>query len=405
MINKNHKLKIIISTSIIVITGISIFYFKSTISKENLIVKINKIYYSQFENEEYRSEFKEIMYKNYKILCNEESEIVLPLLFSYLDKMELEATEFFGYLPKSKLTIQLDFDKEIYIKRLSIGDPQRDSSGYYNSTLNTIYMNVEDVFREIIHNLPKIKENDDGSFIIQSMSFKERFFNLYYNYIIENFLKDNDLNKEVFPIWFISGLREYYSFMAEPIYEESVFLSLEQLNDSNIWIEYSESEENSNLFAQSTYLIHKIIQLNGKKSVNNIIEKCKTNTFEKSFNEVMRISLDEFENNVSTSYNIYDSEYYAISSTDINDYIDVKIQCLEEYIKNNESDIRAYEFLCTLYEVNSGFEKTVSFLKDSIEKYPEEAILWRRLAIVYENNNMIDLANECYAKEELLGDK
>lgn len=405
MINKNHKLKIIIGTSIIVITGISIFYFKSTISKENLIVKISKIYYSQFENDEYRSEFKEIMYKNYKILCNEESEIVLPLLFSYLDKMELEATEFFGYLPKSKLTIQLDFDKEIYKKRLSIGDPQKDSSGYYNSKLNTIYMNVEDVFREIIHNLPKIKENDDGSFIIQSMSFKERFFNLYYNYIIENFLKDNDLNKEVFPIWFITGLREYYSFIAEPIYEESVFLSLEELNDSNIWIEYSESEENSKLFAQSTYLIHKIIQLNGKKAVNDIIEKCKTNTFEKSFNEVMGISLDEFENKVSTSYNIYDSEYYAISSTDINDYIDVKIQCLEEYIKNNESDIRAYEFLCTLYEVNSGFEKTVLFLKDSIEKYPEEAILWRRLAIVYENNNMIDLANECYAKEELLGDK
>ena len=63
MINKNHKLKIIIGTSIIVITGISIFYFKSTISKENLIVKISKIYYSQFENDEYRSEFKEIMYK------------------------------------------------------------------------------------------------------------------------------------------------------------------------------------------------------------------------------------------------------------------------------------------------------------------------------------------------------
>ena len=94
---------------------------------------------------------------------------------------------------------------------MSIGDPQKDAAGYYNTTLNIIYMNVEDIFREIIHNLPKVEEYDDGSFVIQSMNFKEKLFNLYYNYLIENFLKDNDLNKEYFPIWFINGLREYYS--------------------------------------------------------------------------------------------------------------------------------------------------------------------------------------------------
>lgn len=67
--------------------------------------------------------------------------------------------------------------------------------------------------------------------------------------------------------------------------------------------------------------------------------------------------------------------------------------------------MRAYEFLCTLYETNSEFEKTIEFLKDSIEKHPTQSILWRRLAIVYENNNMLDLASKCYAKEKLLEDK
>ena len=174
-----HKKKIIIGTSIAII-GMGIFYVNGTNGKEAIKHKINKLYYSQFENKEYRNRFKETLYKNYKILHNEESEIVLPLLFSYLDKMEVKATELLGYIPKSELTIQLDFDKQIFQERLSIGDPQKDAAGYYNTTLNIIYMNVEDIFREIIHNLPKVEEYDDGSFVIQSMNFKEKLFNLYY---------------------------------------------------------------------------------------------------------------------------------------------------------------------------------------------------------------------------------
>lgn len=399
-----YKKKIIIRTSLVIIVGMGIAYANSTPGKEFIKYKINKIYYSQFEDKEYKNNFKETLYKNYKILHNEEVEIALPLLFSYLDKIEVKSNEILGYIPKEELTIQLDFDKEIFQERLSIGDTQRHGAGYYNKTLNTIYMNVEDVFREIINNLPKIRENDD-SFVIQSMSFKEKLFNLYYNYLLDNLFKDNNLNEQYFPIWFINGLNEYYCSLVEPIYEASIFLPLKELDNSNVWIEASKSEENSKLFAQSTYLIHKIIQFNGEKSIGDIFEKCKINTFEESFNEVMGISLDEFESEVSKSYNIYDSEYYAINTNDINDYIDIKIQCLEEYIKNNENDMRAYEFLCTLYETNSGFEKTIEFLKDSIEKHPTQSILWRRLAIVYENNNMLDLASECYAKEKLLEDK
>ena len=400
MINKNqkHKIKLIIGTSIVVVMGIGIFYANTTRGKEGIKIKINEIYYSQFEDEEYKNQLKEIEYKNYKILHNEESKVVLPLLFSYLDEMELKADKFFGYIPKSELTIQLDYNKDVFKERLSIGDPQRDSSGYYNTTLNTIYMNVEDVFRDVIRDMRKVEEFDDGSFVMQSMSFKERLFNLYYNHVIENFLNDNNLNEDVFPVWFINGLKEYYCSMAEPIYVTSFFLPLKELDDSNIWSEASESEENTNLFAQSTYLIHKIIQIKGESAIKEIIEKCKTKTLDESFNEVMEMSLDEFENEASKSYNIYDSEYYAISSHDLNENIDVKIQCLEEYIKYNDDDIRAYEFLSSLYEINSGFEKAIDFLKDSIEKHPKEEGLWWQLALIYENNNMPDLAKECYDK-------
>lgn len=395
---KRHKKKLIIGTCIIIVVGIGILGVNSRIFKEKMQYKINEIYYSKFEAKEYTDQFIETDYKNYKILHNEENEIILPLLFSYLDKMELKAIEIFGYIPKSELTIQLDFNKEIFEERLSIGDPQRDGAGYYNTVLNTIYMNVEDVYRDIIKDLHKVEKYDDGTFLMQSMSFKDRLFNLYYEYLTINYLKDNNLNEEIFPSWFIHGLREYYSSMAEPIYDTIEFLALEEFDENDEWIKISGKKDNSYLFAQSTYLIHKMIQLKGESGVNEIIEKCKTKTFNESFDEVMGISLNEFEAEVKKNYNIYDSEYYAISSSDFNEDIDIKIQCLEEYIKFNEDDMRAYEFLSLLYERSNGYEKAISFLKTSIEDHPTEPNLWWQLALLYDNNNMPDLAKECYDK-------
>ena len=406
MINKlrKHKIKLILGTSIVIVLGAGIYYANTPTGKEAIKYKINEIYYSKLEDEEYKNEFKETLYKNYKILHNEESEVALPILFSYLDKMELKATEFFGYIPKSELTIQLDFDKRIFEERLSIGDPQRDGAGYYNTVLNTIYMNVEDVYRDIIKDLHKVEKYNDGTFLMQSMSFKDRLFNLYYNYLINNYLKDNNLNEEIFPTWFINGLKEYYSSMPEPIYDTVEFLPLEEFDDGDEWIKISEKNDNSYLFAQSTYLIHKMIQLKGESGINKIIEKCKNTTFNESFSEVMEISLDEFEDAVRKSYHTYDTNYYAISNSDYNDYIDVKIQCLEEYISVNEGDIRAYEFLGSLYGVNGEDEKAIDFLKDSIKKYPQENVLWWELALIYEKNNMSDLAKECYDKHSELNE-
>ena len=54
------------------------------------------------------------------------------------------------------------------------------------------------------------------------------------------------------------------------------------------------------------------------------------------------------------------------------------------------------------YENNKGFEETLSFIKRGIERYPEEASLWLRLGLFYENNNILDLAEECFSKEKEL---
>ena len=62
-----YKKKIIIGTSLVIIVGMGIAYTNSTPGKEFIKYKINKIYYSQFEDKEYKNNFKETLYKNYKI--------------------------------------------------------------------------------------------------------------------------------------------------------------------------------------------------------------------------------------------------------------------------------------------------------------------------------------------------
>lgn len=53
-----YKKKIIIGTSLVIIVGMGIAYANSTPGKEFIKYKINKIYYSQFEDKEYKNNFK-----------------------------------------------------------------------------------------------------------------------------------------------------------------------------------------------------------------------------------------------------------------------------------------------------------------------------------------------------------
>lgn len=117
----------------------------------------------------------------------------------------------------------------------------------------------------------------------------------------------------------------------------------------------------------------------------------------------MGISLEKFDDNLKNNFTNYSDVREEINELSFNYELskDLKMQCLEEYIKDND-DLRAYETLITFYENNKGFEETLSFIKRGIERYPEEASLWLRLGLFYENNNILDLAEECFSKEKEL---
>jgi tetratricopeptide (TPR) repeat protein len=124
--------------------------------------------------------------------------------------------------------------------------------------------------------------------------------------------------------------------------------------------------------------------------------------FNNAFGQTMDTSLEKFENEVKEEFSKNNQIYKEPNKLDTADYTDIKIQCLEIYIHNNENDIRAYETLTNYYESNGDIEKAIELLKSGIDENPKESILWRRLGIIYEDNNKIDLANECYKKEKLL---
>ncbi len=101
------KLLKIFVAIIIIITAMIIIEIKYGIVKSKLSFMINKIAMTIVETEEYKNEFIETKYKNYKIIHNKEFTPVLSMVFAYLDNMELRSYELLGYTPKEELTIQI----------------------------------------------------------------------------------------------------------------------------------------------------------------------------------------------------------------------------------------------------------------------------------------------------------
>ncbi|MDU3521589.1 MAG: tetratricopeptide repeat protein [Clostridium saudiense] len=392
-------LKICVSSIIIIGIIIGIKYVNNGIVKSKLSFIINKVAMTIVETEEYKNEFIETKYKNYKIIHNKEFTPALSMVFAYLDNMELRSYELLGYTPKEELTIQIDYDEDVFKARNSIGISAEGAVGYYNNEIKTIYMMAEDTYRDVILDMPKIDFLSDGNILGNTTGFREILFHEYSHYALNSFMNENNIPEEDIPIWFNEGIADYLADAQKLFGEEMNFISLNKLNSYEDWIN-SCNNENNEPYIQSMYAIYTLVNLKGENIIKDIVLNCKENSFNDSFNEVAGLSLDNFEKVLQDDF-ININKMYSLTSNP-QEYVETKIKCLEEYIKVCEDDIRAYETLSRFYEYNRGFDITEEFLKESIEKHPEEPSLWRYLAILYENNNMLDLANECYLKEKEL---
>lgn len=398
LFKKNKLLYIIAMGFSIIVTGVFVFNSKSV--KYNISSMINSFYMNIVETDEYKDAFEETSYKNYKILHKKDLEPALPMIFSYLDELEERSKNILDYTTTEELTIQFDYDESVFKERSNSVGGISDVAGYYNIATKTMYMNIEDVYRDVIINMPKVEFVSTGM-NISSNNFKETLYHEYSHHIYNSFIKDNNIDDENLPTWFEEGMSEYMANSSSFEDKELNFIPLNKLNSDSEWVESVNKSGNNSPYIQSYYTVYKMIKLYNENILKELIINCKDKTFDESFKVVTNSSLDKFEKILKDDFknytNIYDETNNLVDSSEQNR---IKIKCLENYIKINKDDIRAYETLCNYYE--SSFNKVVTFLKESIEKHPKESILWRRLALIYEDNNMIDLARECFNKEEEL---
>lgn len=390
---KKKRNVVIIVCVLLVGISLNILAKKYLNCRQWFVFIINKIVMASGETDEYKSKLKENQYKNYKIVHNEDMETALPLIFYYLDKLENENNELLGYTPESELTIQIDYDKDVFNSRSNLGEWV---SGVYNPVIKTLYIYGEDVYRDIISDMPQIEELEDGSFYISTISFSDILAHEYSHYATNDFIEKNNISKDAIPVWFQEGIADYISKVDKSNGEELRFIPLTELTTEEEW-----SRANENIlgepYIQSMYAIYTIVNLKDKSAIKDIILACNKSDFSTAFETVMGISLEEFENNLKNDFNNYNDMYSTFEYNFERD-IEIVIECLEEYIKKNENDIRAYIKLITMYEGERSVDTIIEFIKLAIEKNPEESALWHRLGLIYEENNMIEQANECYLK-------
>ena len=401
---KNRKKYILIIILLFISLTIGVLFINNTPIVSSVFYLVNKISMGIVETEDYKNGFIETSYKNYTILHNKDVEPALPIIFTYLDELELKSNDLLGFIPKEKVTIQIDYDKNVFNARNSIGESINEAAGYYNPILRTIYINSEDPYNDIIMNMSEIENLSDGSILKSKTSFKEVLFHEYAHYMFSSFISENGIDESAIPIWFKEGIAEYIACANKSTGKELDFISLNNLKTNKDWIVSYNESDNTDIYIESMYAIYKILNLCNENDFYNIIIKCNKQSFDKSLKDVIGVSLDDFDNILRNDFSNYNEMYDEVNSL-VTDYTEIKIKCLEEYIKQNKNDIRAYQTLITYYENNRGFNETLNFLQELTEKYPNESIFWRRLAILYENNNMIDLANECYLKEKNLIEK
>lgn len=379
---KKRYVAIGIIVSFILICVIGVKYITSEAGRDKLVYVLGKSIYSSVETEEYKSGFMETTYKNYKIKHNKNIESTLPMIFDYLDKIESRVEEVLGYIPKEELTIQIDYENDVFNARNSIDGSSKEAAGYYMPITKTIYIPSEDPSSDIVMNA-----ND----------FRGKLSHEYVHHVLFSFINENNINEEYIPQWFHEGVADYLSTALRYGVEKIEYISLRKLNSNKEW--RNVNNEITDVYPQSMYAICKMIDLKGENIIKDIIINCKENTFDDSFKEIMEVSLDDFDEFLKTDIINY-NDILKIKTPEQN--VELAIKCLEEYIKINEDDMSAYIDLSHLYVYYRDFNKAEEFLKESIEKYPEVPLLWTTLAVLYENNNMMDLAEECYLKGEEL---
>ncbi|WP_438653891.1 tetratricopeptide repeat protein [Romboutsia sp.] len=358
----------------------------------------------EMKKDDYYEKMNEKNYNNVKIIYNNDLEPTLPLIEKYIEEISKKNNTLLGINTSDKLTIQIDYDEEVFLMRTMLleGNHNSNTAGYYNQKSNTIYLYTNSPVRDVLMDMPHASISD-GSISISDSSFKDHLFHEYTHYAIDIFLEDNNIDKNSVPLWFEEGICEYTT--GNDIYfgKDLEYISLKNLQTYK-GFNNEIGNLQANIYEQSKIAVLKIVNEKGENVLKDMILSCKDKDFKTVIQEYINCSFEEFENNLQLY--IKEDKFGDIAEDNEGDmHINTKIKCLEDYIKYDENNIAAYEFLGTLYESKKESIKTINLFKYATEKNPKEYILWHRLGLAYEDIGESVLAKESFDKAKLLKNK
>ena len=319
------------------------------------------------QKDDYYEKMNEKNYNDIRIIYNSDMEATLPLVEKYIDEISKKNNTLLGINTSDKLTIQIDYDEEVFLMRpmLFTGYTNDNLGGYYHEKSNTIYLYVNNPINDVLMNMPQINMSE-GSFNISDNTFKDNLFHEYTHYAIDMFIKKNNMDKNSLPLWFEEGICEYMTANNMYFDKELKYISFKNLKtDKDFNNEINNLQ--ANIYEQSKLAVLKIVNEKGKNVLKDMILSCKDKDFETVIQEYMNCSFERFENNLQLD--IKEDKFEAIvEANEADTYRDITTKCLEDYIRYDENNIRAYEVLGNIYEGNKENTKLINLFKYAIKK-------------------------------------
>ncbi|MGG7078382.1 tetratricopeptide repeat protein [Clostridium sardiniense] len=350
---------------------------------------------TEMEPEGYNDVFKKEEKENYKILYTEKLEPALNNINLILDRAIKLNNRIFGDFDKESVTIKFDYIKDVFEGR----DSSEGSDGLYMPLTREIYVYGKDAY-------------DDALSGGGSMKLQDSLIHEYTHHVMFEFFKVNDIDSKTIPLWFIEGVAEHVAD-TNYITEINEIVPFSKLVTTEQW-ENNLQKENT-IYMQSKYAVRRIVILKGEDKLKDIILKSKESDFNTAFKEVVGISIEDLENimnedlkdNFTKQFHEFrnaNKDIYEEEKIYLDKYMNEKEKALEKYISiDNNPD--AYAHLARIYIGGDEYDKAEKLLKEGIEKNQDEAELYRELGLMYEEKNQLELAKECFKKEESLNKK
>lgn len=191
----------------------------------------------------------------------------------------------------------------------------------------------------------------------------------YTHYKINCLCKEKGIQVSKIPSWFNEGVAEYVSSTLSPY--RFKYISIQNIQDfrnldtnTQFIIKVG---DNQKAYTQSYIAVKKIIQLKGKNAIKEIIINSKSMTFDKSFEKVVGLSINDFQK-------LLENE---LKSVDI----------VESILKSG-----------TIYEQQKKFDKVKDLYLEATKQYPYSEPAWLNLGHSYINLGDFNSAIKCREK-------